>query len=61
MKLPWSFFFVTLVTQIAEPSLGKGQKRKAGQMNKAITIGSNPILYTQPAASAGKQITMTHL
>uniref|UniRef100_A0A3Q0SYX9 Formin binding protein 4 n=1 Tax=Amphilophus citrinellus TaxID=61819 RepID=A0A3Q0SYX9_AMPCI len=33
-------------------ALGKGQKRKAGQMNKAITIGSSPILYTQPAASA---------
>ncbi|KAK5902559.1 hypothetical protein CesoFtcFv8_007802 [Champsocephalus esox] len=31
---------------------GKGQKRKAGQMNKAITIGSNAILYTQPAFSA---------
>lgn len=33
-------------------ALGKGQKRKAGQMNKAITIGSSPILYTQPAATA---------
>ncbi|KAF3854572.1 hypothetical protein F7725_022627 [Dissostichus mawsoni] len=31
---------------------GKGQKRKASQMNKAITIGSNAILYTQPAFSA---------
>ncbi|XP_045898941.1 formin-binding protein 4 isoform X1 [Micropterus dolomieu] len=34
-------------------SLGKGQKRKISQLNKAITIGSSPILYTQPAASAG--------
>lgn len=29
--------------------LGKGQKRKAGQTNKAV-IGSSPILYTQTAA-----------
>lgn len=34
-------------------SLGKGQKRKAGQLGKTITIGSSPILYTQPAVSAG--------
>ncbi|KAM7003273.1 LOW QUALITY PROTEIN: formin-binding protein 4 [Tautogolabrus adspersus] len=33
-------------------SLGKGQKRKASQLNKTITIGSSPILYTQPAVSA---------
>nr|XP_033490002.1 formin-binding protein 4 isoform X1 [Epinephelus lanceolatus] len=33
-------------------SLGKGQKRKASQLSKAITIGSSPILYTQPAVSA---------
>ncbi|XP_029991759.1 formin-binding protein 4 isoform X3 [Sphaeramia orbicularis] len=41
-------------TKIGESSgpLGKGQKRKAGQMNKTITIGSSPILYTQPAVSA---------
>ncbi|XP_061678425.1 formin-binding protein 4 isoform X2 [Syngnathoides biaculeatus] len=32
-------------------SLGKGQKRKAGQLNKAI-IGSSPILYTQHVATA---------
>ncbi|XP_058502310.1 formin-binding protein 4 isoform X2 [Solea solea] len=32
-------------------SLGKGQKRKASQLNKAI-IGSSPILYTQAPASA---------
>ncbi|XP_061628423.1 formin-binding protein 4 isoform X1 [Phyllopteryx taeniolatus] len=31
--------------------LGKGQKRKAGQLNKAI-IGSSPILYTQHVATA---------
>nr|XP_057932198.1 LOW QUALITY PROTEIN: formin-binding protein 4 [Doryrhamphus excisus] len=31
--------------------LGKAQKRKAGQQNKAI-IGSSPILYTQPVATA---------
>ncbi|XP_068169670.1 formin-binding protein 4 [Antennarius striatus] len=32
--------------------LGKGQKRKTDQLNKAITIGSSPILYTQPAINA---------
>lgn len=44
----------TTSTKIGESSgpLGKGQKRKAGQMNKTITIGSSPILYTQPPASA---------
>ncbi|XP_071380877.1 formin-binding protein 4-like [Centroberyx affinis] len=44
----------TASTKIVESSapLGKGQKRKAGQLSKAITIGSSPILYTQPAASA---------
>uniref|UniRef100_A0A3P8SUU9 Formin binding protein 4 n=1 Tax=Amphiprion percula TaxID=161767 RepID=A0A3P8SUU9_AMPPE len=44
----------TAGTKIFESSgpLGKGQKRKAGQMNKAITIGSSPILYTQAPASA---------
>lgn len=32
----------------------KAQKRKAlEQLNKAITIGSSPILYTQPTATAG--------
>uniref|UniRef100_I3JWC0 Formin binding protein 4 n=1 Tax=Oreochromis niloticus TaxID=8128 RepID=I3JWC0_ORENI len=39
--------------------LGKGQKRKAGQMNKTITIGSSPILYTQPAASAAPLMSAT--
>lgn len=34
-------------------SLGKGQKRKAVQMSKAITIGSSPILYTQNTVSTG--------
>lgn len=33
-------------------SLGKAQKRKAGQMSKSITIGSSPILYTQSGAGA---------
>ena len=37
--------------------LVKGQKRKAGQLNKAI-IGSSPILYTQPAATAGKHTSL---
>uniref|UniRef100_A0A3Q4HZ91 Formin binding protein 4 n=1 Tax=Neolamprologus brichardi TaxID=32507 RepID=A0A3Q4HZ91_NEOBR len=37
----------------------KGQKRKAGQMNKTITIGSSPILYTQPAASAAPLMSAT--
>ncbi|XP_069018024.1 formin-binding protein 4 [Embiotoca jacksoni] len=39
--------------------LGRGQKRKAGQLNKAITIGSSAILYTQPAASAAPMISAT--
>ncbi|XP_026166764.1 formin-binding protein 4 isoform X2 [Mastacembelus armatus] len=38
---------------------GKGQKRKASQLNKAITIGSSPILYTQPAASAAPLMPAT--
>ncbi|XP_070763842.1 formin-binding protein 4 isoform X2 [Enoplosus armatus] len=42
-------------------SLGKGQKRKAGQLNKAITIGSSPILYTQPTASAGFSLSAAPL
>ncbi|KAM8751896.1 formin-binding protein 4 [Acanthopagrus schlegelii] len=43
----------TASMKIVESSstLGKSQKRKAGQLNKAITIGSSPILYTQPAAA----------
>nr|XP_046249219.1 formin-binding protein 4 isoform X2 [Scatophagus argus] len=39
--------------------LGKGQKRKASQLNKAITIGSSPILYTQPAVSAAPLMSAT--
>ncbi|KAM9352142.1 formin-binding protein 4 [Symphorus nematophorus] len=39
--------------------LGKGQKRKAGQLNKTITIGSSPILYTQPAATAAPLMAAT--
>uniref|UniRef100_A0A3Q3L839 Formin binding protein 4 n=1 Tax=Labrus bergylta TaxID=56723 RepID=A0A3Q3L839_9LABR len=34
------------------PAPGTEQKRKASQLNKTITIGSSPILYTQPAVSA---------
>ncbi|XP_057692312.1 formin-binding protein 4 isoform X2 [Corythoichthys intestinalis] len=36
--------------------LGKGQKRKAGQLNKAV-IGSSPILYTQHVATAAPIVT----
>lgn len=33
-----------------DSSLGvRGNKRKASQMTKSVTIGSSPILYTQPA------------
>ncbi|XP_074490230.1 formin-binding protein 4 [Sebastes fasciatus] len=38
---------------------GKGQKRKASQLSKAITIGSSAILYTQPAFSAAPLMTAT--
>ncbi|KAM8861585.1 formin-binding protein 4 [Synchiropus picturatus] len=43
-----------LNTSVVDPlaPLGKGQKRKAGQMSKSITIGSSPILYTQSVAGA---------
>nr|XP_019957718.1 PREDICTED: formin-binding protein 4 [Paralichthys olivaceus] len=37
---------------------GKGQKRKAGQLNKAI-IGSSPILYTQPVVTAAPLMSAT--
>ncbi|KAM9377887.1 formin-binding protein 4 [Pholidichthys leucotaenia] len=40
-------------------SLGKGQKRKAGQMNKTITIGSSPIIYTQSSASTAPLMPAT--
>ncbi|KAF0022047.1 hypothetical protein F2P81_025700 [Scophthalmus maximus] len=48
----------TASIKIAESSgpLGKGQKRKAGQLNKAF-IGSSPIIYTQPVASAAPLMT----
>ncbi|XP_068459222.1 formin-binding protein 4 isoform X2 [Clinocottus analis] len=39
--------------------LGKALKRKASQLSKAITIGSNPILYTQPAFSAAPLMSAT--
>lgn len=53
-----SLLYLLSFEQVLESSgtLGKGQKRKASQLNKAITIGSSPILYTQPVASAGKKI-----
>ncbi|XP_056454573.1 formin-binding protein 4 isoform X2 [Gadus chalcogrammus] len=38
-------------------SSGKGQKRKAGHLNKAITIGSGAILYTQNTVSAASVMT----
>ncbi|KAF7663627.1 hypothetical protein LDENG_00205760 [Lucifuga dentata] len=38
--------------------LGKTQKRKADQLNQTITIGSSPILYTQPTASAAPTISV---
>ncbi|XP_056273427.1 formin-binding protein 4 isoform X2 [Pseudoliparis swirei] len=38
---------------------GRGQKRKASQLNKARTIGSNPIIYTQPAFSAAPLMSAT--
>lgn len=41
----------------------KAQKRKAPgseQLNKAITIGSSPIIYTQPTATAGNE-ALVHL
>ncbi|XP_056137617.1 formin-binding protein 4 isoform X2 [Lampris incognitus] len=49
----------SVATKVMESSvpIGKGLKRKAGQVTKAITIGSSPILYTQPAASAAPVIT----
>ncbi|KAM7414227.1 hypothetical protein PAMA_019175 [Pampus argenteus] len=49
------------ITKVLESSaaLGKGQKRKASQLNKAITIGSSPILYTQPVASAAPIMAAT--
>lgn len=40
-------------------SLGKGQKRKASQLHKNITIGSSPILYTQPAVTAAPLMAAT--
>ncbi|XP_037111029.1 formin-binding protein 4 isoform X1 [Syngnathus acus] len=43
------------VLESSDP-LGKGQKRKAGQLNKAI-IGSSPILYTQHVTTAAPVIT----
>ncbi|XP_070686590.1 formin-binding protein 4 isoform X2 [Pempheris klunzingeri] len=51
----------TASMKIVESSapLGKGQKRKASQLNKAITIGSSPILYTQPAAIAAPVMPAT--
>ncbi|KAK7891698.1 hypothetical protein WMY93_023661 [Mugilogobius chulae] len=40
-------------TKIVESSaFGRTLKRKAGQSSKTVTIGSNPIRYSQPIASA---------
>ncbi|XP_061577407.1 formin-binding protein 4 [Cololabis saira] len=39
--------------------LGRGQKRKAGQVHKNITIGSSPILYTQAAATSAPLMPAT--
>ncbi|XP_078113713.1 formin-binding protein 4 isoform X1 [Sander vitreus] len=51
----------TASMKIVESSgpLGKGQKRKASQLNKAITIGSSPIIYTQSAISAAPLMSAT--
>ncbi|XP_068595773.1 formin-binding protein 4-like [Brachionichthys hirsutus] len=50
----------TIINITDSPSaLGRGQKRKAGQLSKAITIGSSPILYTQPAVNAASIIAAT--
>ncbi|XP_077453331.1 formin-binding protein 4 isoform X2 [Stigmatopora argus] len=47
-----------LKEQVPEASCppGKGQKRKAGQLNKAV-IGSSPILYTQHVATTASVVT----
>ncbi|CAN9498774.1 unnamed protein product [Ophioblennius macclurei] len=47
--------------KVIETSLGKGQKRKASQLGKTITIGSSPILYTQTAVSAGFSLSAAPL
>ncbi|XP_077568424.1 formin-binding protein 4 isoform X2 [Stigmatopora nigra] len=46
------------VLKVSEASCppGKGQKRKAGQLNKAV-IGSSPILYTQHVATTASVVT----
>ncbi|KAL6107086.1 fnbp4 [Pungitius sinensis] len=51
----------TASVKIVESSvpLGRGQKRKAGQLSKSITIGSGAILYTQPAFSAAPLMSAT--
>ncbi|XP_033823529.1 formin-binding protein 4 isoform X2 [Periophthalmus magnuspinnatus] len=44
-------------TRIVESSaFGRTLKRKAGQSSKTVTIGSNPIRYSQPIASAASII-----
>uniref|UniRef100_A0A8C9X5R4 Formin binding protein 4 n=1 Tax=Sander lucioperca TaxID=283035 RepID=A0A8C9X5R4_SANLU len=41
------------------PGTASMKKRKASQLNKAITIGSSPIIYTQPAISAAPLMSAT--
>lgn len=51
------WYFQASEAAVAQGIPAKAQKRKApgsAQPNKAITIGSSPILYTQPAASSGE-------
>ncbi|KAI5627067.1 formin-binding protein 4, partial [Silurus asotus] len=52
--------FRAIEAAAAQGAVAKAQKRKAPcseQLNKAITIGSSPILYTQPTATAAPIIT----
>ncbi|XP_055011605.1 formin-binding protein 4 isoform X2 [Boleophthalmus pectinirostris] len=47
-------------TRVVESSaFGRTLKRKAGQSSKTVTIGSNPIRYTQPIASAAPIMPVT--
>ncbi|KAK3558422.1 hypothetical protein QTP86_018020 [Hemibagrus guttatus] len=52
--------FRAIEAAATQGAVAKAQKRKAPgseQLNKAITIGSSPILYTQPTATAAPIIT----
>ncbi|KAJ3596587.1 hypothetical protein NHX12_002992 [Muraenolepis orangiensis] len=48
---------VTTRVHDSSVSTGRGQKRKASQLNKSITIGSGAILYTQNPVSAASVMT----